>query len=108
MSFSAPESTHSNNYLFISVLTGVTHLIVSNAAGGINKKYKVGDIMLIKDHINLLGITGNNPLRGPNDERFGPRFPPMNRAYNQELINKAKGIAQHAGKKLPLTFIHTQ
>lgn len=51
-------------------LVGVTHLLASNAAGGLNEKYRVGDIMIIKDHINLLGFAGNNPLMGPNDERW--------------------------------------
>nr|CAH7718672.1 unnamed protein product [Callosobruchus chinensis] len=51
-------------------LLGVEHLIVTNAAGGLNSNYKVGDIMLVKDHINLMGFAGNNPLQGPNDERF--------------------------------------
>nr|CAI5848491.1 unnamed protein product [Callosobruchus analis] len=67
-------------------LLGVEHLIVTNAAGGLNCNYKVGDIMLVRDHINLMGFAGNNPLQGPNDERFGPRFPPMNKAYNRDLI----------------------
>lgn len=49
--------------------------------------------MLMKDHINIMGFAGNNPLQGPNDIRFGPRFLPMNRAYNNELIKIAKEIA---------------
>ena len=50
-------------------LVGCSHLLVTNAAGGLNPKYKVGDIMLMKDHINVMGFAGNNPLQGPNDER---------------------------------------
>lgn len=50
-------------------LIGVTHLIVTNAAGGINPDYNVGDIMIIKDHVNMMGFAGNSPLQGPNDER---------------------------------------
>lgn len=73
-------------------LVGATHLIATNAAGGLNHKYKVGDIMLVRDHINLMGFAGNNPLQGPNDERFGPRFPPMNKAYNFELLKQAKRL----------------
>jgi len=73
-------------------LIGVTHLIATNAAGGLNPKYKVGDLMLVKDHINMMGFAGNNPLMGPNDVRFGPRFPPMNEAYNPELLKIAKDI----------------
>lgn len=75
-------------------LLGVTHLIATNAAGGLNPNFKVGDIMLVRDHINLMGFAGNNPLQGPNDERFGPRFPPMNTAYDTELIKEAKKVAQ--------------
>ncbi|KAJ8933540.1 hypothetical protein NQ314_013953, partial [Rhamnusium bicolor] len=78
-------------------LLGVSHLIATNAAGGLNSNYKVGDIMLVKDHINLMGFAGNNPLQGPNDERFGPRFPPMNTAYSRDLINQAKRIARELG-----------
>ncbi|KAF2902901.1 hypothetical protein ILUMI_03278 [Ignelater luminosus] len=74
-------------------LLGVTHLIASNAAGGLNKTYKVGDVMLVKDHINMMGFAGNNPLQGPNDDRFGPRFPPMNTAYDKFLTQKAKQVA---------------
>ncbi|XP_050502152.1 purine nucleoside phosphorylase isoform X2 [Diabrotica virgifera virgifera] len=74
-------------------LLGITHLIATNAAGGLNPKYKVGDIMLVKDHINYVGFAGNNPLQGPNDERFGPRFPSMSRPYDRELIREAKRIA---------------
>ena len=51
-------------------LLGVKGLIVTNAAGGISSKLKLGDLMLITDHINLPGVTGDNPLRGPNDERL--------------------------------------
>lgn len=50
-------------------MMGIKYLIATNAAGGLNENYKVGDIMIIKDHINLLGFAGVNPLRGPNDER---------------------------------------
>ncbi|XP_060519968.1 purine nucleoside phosphorylase isoform X2 [Cylas formicarius] len=78
-------------------LLGVSHLIITNAAGGLNPKFRVGDIMFVKDHINLMGFAGNNPLQGPNDERFGPRFPPMNKAYNREIINSAKKVAVEAG-----------
>ncbi|KAK5642530.1 hypothetical protein RI129_008697 [Pyrocoelia pectoralis] len=78
-------------------LLGVGHLILSNAAGGLNKTYKVGDIMIIKDHINMPGFAGNNPLRGPNEERFGPRFPSMHGAYNKQLIDAVKQISVDEG-----------
>lgn len=74
-------------------LIGVTHLIVTNAAGALNESFNIGDIMIIKDHINMMGFAGNSALNGPNDERFGPRFPAMNKAYNAELRGDAKEIA---------------
>ncbi|MDV6169881.1 purine-nucleoside phosphorylase [Flavobacterium sp. DG1-102-2] len=69
---------------------GVDKLIVSNASGGVNPFYKVGDIVLIYDHINFFP---EHPLRGQNDERFGPRFLNMNEAYSRKMISKAKEIA---------------
>ena len=71
-------------------LLGIEILIVSNAAGGINSNFHVGDLMIIRDHINMLP----NPLIGPNDENFGVRFPDMTRAYDRELIALAETIAQ--------------
>ncbi|MBM6498494.1 purine-nucleoside phosphorylase [Flavobacterium macrobrachii] len=70
---------------------GVTKLIVSNASGGVNPNYKVGSIVLIKDHINMLP---EHPLRGKNDERFGPRFVNMSEPYSQKMIAKAKELAK--------------
>lgn len=78
-------------------LVGCTHLIATNAAGGLNKSYEVGDIMVLKDHINFMGFAGNNPLQGPNDPRFGPRFPPMNKAYDAKLRQLAKQIGKEMG-----------
>ncbi|XP_034940220.1 purine nucleoside phosphorylase isoform X2 [Chelonus insularis] len=74
-------------------LVGVTHLIATNAAGGLNPDYKVGDIMLVRDHVNIMGFAGNNPLQGPNDDRFGPRFLPMNKAYDRELLKIGEEVA---------------
>jgi purine-nucleoside phosphorylase len=68
---------------------GIKCLFLSNAAGGVNKNFEVGDIMIITDHINLLP----NPLIGPNDDRIGPRFPDMGDAYDRYLIEKAMIIA---------------
>jgi purine-nucleoside phosphorylase len=73
---------------------GVKVLILTNAAGGLNPKFTAGDIMLITDHINL---TGANPLIGPNEDRWGIRFPDMTRAYNPELIALAESTAKMAG-----------
>lgn len=73
---------------------GIETLIVTNAAGGINTSYKPGDLMLIKDHINLFG---DNPLRGKNYDELGPRFPDMSEAYNRELRSIAKSTAQKLG-----------
>lgn len=70
---------------------GVKTLIVTNAAGGVNKDFSPGDLMLITDHINNMGT---NPLIGKNDSRLGVRFPDMSEAYSKELINKAKIVAQ--------------
>ena len=72
---------------------GIEYLFVSNAAGGVNFDYKVGDLMVIRDHINLLP----NPLIGPNMEEFGPRFPDMTRPYEPALIALAEKIASSAG-----------
>src|SRR5690349_5027455 len=68
---------------------GVHTLIVTNAAGGLNAGFEVADIMLIRDHIFFPGFSGNNPLRGPNDTRFGTRFPPMNKCYDRGLMEIA-------------------
>jgi len=70
---------------------GVQKLIVSNASGGVNSSYKVGSIVIIKDHINFMP---EHPLRGKNDERFGPRFVNMSQPYSLEMIVLAKSIAQ--------------
>lgn len=76
---------------------GVETAILTNAAGGINRKMAVGDLMIIEDHLNLVGLCGNNPLRGPNLEEFGPRFPPMNRTYTRRLRDLARRVAQKEG-----------
>ena len=77
-------------------LMGVKNLLVSNAAGGINNTFKVGDLMIIRDHINMLP----NPLIGKNDEAFGTRFPDMTRAYDREFIGYMEEIA--ASHNIPL------
>lgn len=75
-------------------IMGVQTLIVTNAAGGINQAFQAGDLMLITDHINLVGMGGSHPLRGPNLAEFGPRFPSMTHAYDLKLIAVARKVAQ--------------
>lgn len=87
---------------------GCTHLIATNAAGGLNSEYNVGDLMIVKDHINIMGFAGNSPLQGPNDLRFGPRFPPMNKAYDPELIKIALELSKELGmESVTRTGIYT-
>lgn len=73
---------------------GAQTLIVTNAAGGVNPDYKPGDIMLMRDHIFLPGMVGMSPLVGPNDERFGVRFPAVANAYGADLRAIARGVAE--------------
>jgi len=75
---------------------GIKYLFLSNAAGGVNASFQIGDIMVITDHINLLP----NPLIGQNDERVGPRFPDMSEAYDRSLIEKAAEIADKNNIKI--------
>jgi len=72
---------------------GIKTLILTNAAGGLNPSFAVGDIMLIEDHINFVGMAGVNPLRGPNLDEFGPRFPAVNRTYTQRLRRLTEEVA---------------
>lgn len=73
---------------------GVEIMIVTNSAGAVNPNFTPGDLMILSDHINLMGMAGLTPLRGPNLEEFGPRFPDMSQAYDRELIALAEGICQ--------------
>jgi purine-nucleoside phosphorylase len=76
---------------------GIKTLVVTNAAGGVNTSYQPGDLMLISDHINLMGM---NPLRGPNVEELGVRFPDMSEAYPESLRAVAKEVAASQGMTL--------
>lgn len=77
-------------------LLGITHLFVSNASGGVNPDFEIGDLMIITDHINFIP----NPLIGKNLDEFGPRFPDMSKAYCYELITNAKSIAKSSNIKI--------
>ena len=78
-------------------LLGIKVLIVTNAAGGINPKFSPGDIMLITDHLNLMGMVGLNPLNGPNLNEFGPRFPDMSQAYDRDFMKIARLVSKKLG-----------
>jgi len=76
---------------------GIEIVLVTNAAGGVNQDFVPGNPMLITDHLNLLGMAGVNPLRGPNLEEFGTRFPDMSQAYDKELQDLARSVAKEQG-----------
>lgn len=79
---------------------GVGNLILTNAAGAINPDYVPGDVMMLIDQINLIGMTGLNPLRGPNLAEFGERFPDMSQPYDLEFMQIARQVAQQHRIKL--------
>ena len=72
---------------------GLEMMIVTNAAGGVNPDFVPGDVMLITDNLNLMGMSGLNPLMGPNLDELGPRFPDMSQAYDKELMALARKVA---------------
>jgi purine-nucleoside phosphorylase len=76
---------------------GVKTLIITNAAGGINPEFETGDLMLLTDHISLFTMGGENPLRGPNLDEFGPRFPDMSEVYDRSLIDLALTVSTEKG-----------
>ena len=79
---------------------GVHSLIVTNAAGGVNAEFVPGDVMLITDQLNLMGMSGLNPLMGPNLDEIGPRFPDMSQPYDREYCNLARTAAKENGLTL--------
>ena len=81
----------------VMIRLGVEILVLTNAAGGLRPDWRTGDLMLLNDHINLPGMSGANPLTGPNDDSFGPRFPGMSQAYDRGLRERALRVAQGAG-----------
>jgi purine-nucleoside phosphorylase len=78
----------------LMIALGIRSLIVSNAAGAVNQKYRSGDVVILDDHINMMW---GSPLRGPNDDQMGPRFPDMSRPYDRQLATLAKTAAEHEG-----------
>jgi len=83
----------------VMIRLGIEYLVVTNAAGAVNPDYEPGDVMLLNDHISLIAMSGLNPLRGPNIDEFGQRFPDMSQPYNHELRAKAREIAEKNGIK---------
>jgi purine-nucleoside phosphorylase len=79
---------------------GLEMMIVTNAAGGVNPEFVPGDVMLITDNLNLIGMMGANPLMGPNIDELGPRFPDMSQAYDRELMTIARQVASN--ENIPL------
>jgi purine-nucleoside phosphorylase len=79
---------------------GIEMLIITNAAGGLNPEFHAGDVMLITDHLNLIGMTGLNPLRGPNLDEFGTRFPDMSQVYDPDL--RAQATQAAADEDIPM------
>ena len=74
---------------------GLEMMFVTNAAGGVNPEFVPGDVMLITDHLNLIGMMGANPLMGPNIDELGPRFPDMSQAYDRKLMALARQVASN-------------
>lgn len=81
----------------VMIRLGIEMMFVTNAAGGINPDYVPGDVMLITDNLNLVGMSGANPLMGPNIDELGPRFPDMSRSYDPELMDMARKAASENG-----------
>ncbi len=79
---------------------GIEAIILTNAAGAINPDYLPGDVMILTDHINIIGMGGLNPLRGPNLAEFGERFPDMSQVYDRVLINAARKTAEDMNIKI--------
>lgn len=79
---------------------GIEIIIISNAAGAVNPDFEPGDLMLITDHLNFIGMAGQNPLRGPNLDELGPRFPDMSQVYDRQLLALTREVASGEGVKL--------
>jgi len=82
----------------VAAALGAKTLLLTSAVGGLDARYRLGDIVVVEDHINMMG---DSPLRGPNDERIGPRFPDMSAPYDATLIDRAEQLAIQEGFRLP-------
>jgi len=82
----------------VAAALGAKRLFLTSAVGGMDPRYKLGEIVVVEDHINLMG---DSPLSGPNDERIGPRFPDMSAPYDAELLDCAEAVAIESGFRLP-------
>lgn len=78
----------------VMYLLGIKYLLVTNAAGGLNPDFNVGDFMILNDHLNMPGLSGQHPLIGPNDARFGARFTPLSDCYDKKLQALARSVAE--------------
>ncbi|KAG7397482.1 hypothetical protein PHYBOEH_000634 [Phytophthora boehmeriae] len=81
----------------VMYLLGIKYLLVTNAAGGLNENFNVGDLMILNDHLNMPGLSGQHPLIGPNDSRFGSRFTPLTNCYDKKLQDLALSVAEKQG-----------
>lgn len=92
----------------VSKALGASVMIITNAAGGVNPNFQVGDLMLITDHINYLGMAGQNPLIGHNNDNLGPRFPQMTDAYTPSLQQLARTVSEKTGIPLRSGVLFSQ
>lgn len=89
-------------------LLGATKVILTMATGGLNQDYRLGDLVIVKDHISFPVLAGESPLRGPNDNRMGPRFVAQNNAYDRDLRKLAKNVAEKLGMDFVREGIYIQ
>lgn len=92
----------------VAKVLGASVMIITNAAGGLNPHFEVGDLMLITDHINFLGMAGQNPLIGENNENLGPRFPQMTDAYTPSLQQLSRVVSEKTGIPLRSGVLFSQ
>jgi purine-nucleoside phosphorylase len=92
----------------VAKVLGASVMIITNAAGGVNPSFEVGDLMLITDHINFLGMAGQNPLIGSNNDNLGPRFPQMTDAYTPSLQQLSRTVSEKTGIALRSGVLFSQ